>query len=98
MCQGGLIFWSIEEETAGESVTLFTETCERKSLEEVLHHDLRRETLREKQGPVPFWERPEPWIFLLCFWVITLPSLALCYDQSHNYILHRPILINSMIN
>lgn len=40
-----------------------------KTLEEVLHHDLRQETVREKQGPVPFWERPEPWVFLLCFWV-----------------------------
>lgn len=81
MCQGLLIFWSIEEETVGESVTLFIETYE-KNLEEVLHHDLRQETFREKQDPVPFWERPESWVFLLCFWVNTLPSQALCYDQS----------------
>lgn len=33
---------------------LFTETYEKKNLEEVLHHDLLQETLREKPGLVPF--------------------------------------------
>ena len=30
------------------SVTLFTETCEKKNLEEVLHHDLVSEALKKK--------------------------------------------------
>ena len=71
------------------SVTLFTETCEKKNLEEVLHRDLVSEALKRKAKSSVLLGKIRAWGFPAPLSGRHLPSLALCWDQNHNYILQR---------
>lgn len=71
--------------------------CEKKNWEELDHEPYVRNIDKERQGPLPFQERPEPWVFPLGFQV-SMCQLWLYADQNPNYILPRPTSLTVINN